>query len=117
MSKNTEHNLVICIMQLLITQALSMCYFASAPLLYDRFETPIIFGYVAPLTLFAPGFYFRPPPPLMAAAVPYAIVLFIDLIFLSVMTWSIARNHKVVSAIALFLFNFIGIGMIASQAV
>jgi hypothetical protein len=118
-SATTERNLVICIFQLLITQGLSMCYFAFTPELSERFQVPIIFGYAAPLYLAMPGFSFHGPPipTTKEYLVLYSVIAVVDLVFLSVMTWSISRNHKIVSCVCLLLFNLLGIGMTAAAAV
>jgi hypothetical protein len=117
MSQTTERNLVLCITQLLITQGLSMCDFAFNPIYRDRFQAPIIFGYAAPIIFVLPGLSFVPGAPLYGYFIIYSIVLVLDLLFFSVMLWSITRNHKIMMCVCLLLFNFLGFMMTASEAV
>jgi hypothetical protein len=41
-------------------------------------------------------------------------ILFLDIVFLSIMAFSIIRNHKVIGGACLFVFYFFGMGFVAA---
>ena len=41
-------------------------------------------------------------------------ILFLDIVFLSIMAFSIIRNHKVIGGVCLFVFYFLGMGLVAA---
>jgi hypothetical protein len=105
MSRTTARNLLICITQLLVTESLLV-----VPDIIFR-HTVTSESILAPISLLALA-------PIWAvedrAFGGFLAILLIDIAFLSIMTFSITRNHKVIGGVCLFLFNFMGIGFIAA---
>jgi hypothetical protein len=104
MSNSIASRLLICGAQLLLTELLLV-----APGIYDRtlsaesILAPISLVTLAPIWALQDREY--------AALVA---ILIIDIGFISIMVFSITRNHKIIAAACLFVFNFMGIGFIAA---
>ena len=103
MSTTARKNLLICIVQLLLTESV-MIY----PVFYGRHPLVELLAPISLLTL-APIWALRE-----GAYGGFLAILFIDVLFLSVMTFSITKNHRLVSGLCLLLFNFLGAGFIAA---
>lgn len=103
MSKTIRNNLMICIVQLLLTESV---------ILY-----PVFYGHHPLVELLAPLSLLTHAPVWALRDEDYSALLAIlslDLGFLIIMSVSIIKNHKLVSGIGLFLFNFLSIGFIAA---
>ena len=102
MTKTTTRNLLISVTQLLVTEGLSV-----APAVYDRkcisksILAPILMLTLMPIWAVEDRAYGA-----------LAMILFLDIAFLSIMAFSIMKNHMVVGAVCLFAFNFFGIGLV-----
>jgi hypothetical protein len=103
MSRITRNNLLICMLQLLITEGV-MIY----PVFYGRHPLAELLAPISLLT-YAPMWALRD-----RAYLALLAILSIDILFLSTMTFSIIKNHKLVSGVCLLLFNVMGIGFIAA---
>jgi hypothetical protein len=107
MSRTIRNNLLIAMAQLLITMGL--------------FGYPIFLGRQPPWLLLAPIslLTFGPLWGLYDALDTgsyggFLAILCLDIVFLSIMAFSIMRNHKFFGGISLFVFNFLSIGFIAA---
>ena len=89
--------------QLVITEG-AMIY----PVFYGRHPLGELLAPIS-LLVFAPMWALRD-----GAWGAFLAILSIDAAFLSIMTFSIIRNHKLVSAVCLFAFTFLGMGFIAA---
>jgi hypothetical protein len=102
LTRTTVTNLKICIAQLLVTEAVvgypAVRQHDSLALL-----APISFLTVAPIWALQDR-----------AFGAFLVILSIDIAFLSIMIFSISKNHKLVSGICLFVFNFPGVCLIAA---
>src|ERR1700674_3503569 len=102
-SRATATNLKLCILQLLVTEILSICYFAvGRPVLleniYIGFTAPILLEYGAIYPLEYRGYFFG-----------FFQVFLLNTVLLSILAFSIVKNHKLVGGFSLFLFNLAGI--------
>jgi len=43
----------------------------------------------------------------------FLAVLFLDIVFVSIMAFSITRNHKIIGGVCLFIFIFLSVGFVA----
>ena len=104
LTKTTFTNLSICIAQLLVIESLFKFYPGNhAGSLAIRILTPISFLTLAPIWAFEDR-----------ALGAFLAILSLDTAFLSIMIFSIRRNHKLLSSISLFAFNFLCVGLIAA---
>jgi hypothetical protein len=105
MTRTTVKNLKICIVQLLVTEALAVILVVlgdNLPLeIYPRVIAPISLLTVVPIWALRDGAY-----------AAFLVIVLIDVVFLSIMIFSIAWNHKIVGGICLFAFNFLSVGFI-----
>jgi hypothetical protein len=107
MSRTIRNNLVIAMVQLLITTGL--------------FGYPIFLGRQPPWLLLTPISLLTFGPIWGLYDVldtgsygGFLAILCLDIVFLSIMAFSIIRNHKIVGGVSLFVFNFLSIGFIAA---
>lgn len=107
MSKTIRNNLLIVMAQLVVTDAVFIY-----PALDD--PHPWFIG-LAPISLLAFG-----PMLGMQDVIQNGLysgilgILFIDIVFLSLMMFSVMRNHKIVGCISLFCFNLLSVGFVAA---
>jgi hypothetical protein len=91
---------MICIVQLPVTEGLSIGFFARVSL-HAGFLAPI---YLAILPTFfsqhlqEPGYYRA-----------FLVFLLVNIAFLSLIAFSIVKNHRRLGGVTLFLFNFLSI--------
>ena len=106
MTSATVKNLKIWSAQLLVTEALLSYPPGGQHVLpiYERILAPI-----SPLTL-VPIFALR-----YEEYDLFLVIVLIDVAFLSIMIFSVVRNHKIVGAVCLFVFNFLGVLFVAAQ--
>ena len=102
MTRIAASNLRICIVQLLVTEAL---------VIYPAVHQHAILVMLAPVSLLAlaPAWALHD-----RAYGAFLVILFIDFVFLAIMILSIRKGYKLASVICLFAFNFIGMGFIAA---
>jgi hypothetical protein len=102
LTRITVRNLKISVAQLLITEAVVIY---PAVHQHDRLAllAPISFLTVAPIWALQER-----------AFGAFLVILSINIAFLSVMIFSITKNHTLVSGISLFLFNFLGVCLFAA---
>jgi hypothetical protein len=107
MTRTTVTNLKICIAQLLVTEALVIfrAFYVNDP--FPNYER--IFASISLLTL-APIWALR-----YGEYAAFLVIVSIDVVFVSIVAFSVVRNHKIVGAVCLLVFNFLGVGFIASQ--
>jgi hypothetical protein len=106
MTRATVTNLKIWIAQLLVTEALVIypAVRANDPrAIYERILAPSSLLTVAPIWS------------LQDRAYPaFLVIVFIDVAFLWIMIFSALRDHKIVGAVCLFVFNFLCVAFIAA---
>jgi hypothetical protein len=106
MSDVTTTNVKLCVVQWLITEGLSSCYFALGhSVSLDSIGT----GLYAPIVLALPLYTFQ-----------YSSYVFgplqellVNAVFAPIMWFSIAKNHRLIGAFCLFLYNLAGIWSLA----
>ena len=93
-------------MQLLVTEAL-IIYPAvranTAVGIYDRILAPTSLLTLFPIWALREGAYAE-----------FLVIVSIDVAFLSIMVFSVVRNHRIVGAVCLFVFNFLCVSIIAA---
>jgi hypothetical protein len=107
MSRTIRNNLLIAMAQLLVTMGL--------------FGYPIFLGRQPPRLLLAPvslitlgpiwGLYDALDTGWYGG---FLAILCLDIVLLTIMAFSIMRNHKIVGGICLFVFNVLSIGLVAA---
>jgi hypothetical protein len=106
MTRATVTNLKIWIAQLLVTEAL-VTYPPGGQHLIPIYER--IFAPISLLTL-VPIWALR-----HAQCAALLAIVPIDALFIWTMIFSVVRNHKIVGAVCLFVFNFLGVVFVAGQ--
>lgn len=97
MSKTTAKNLLICIVQLLATEGLSISFFGRS----SRLVAPIYTGLTAPIAIFI-----APVDALLDRDYSgFFVWLPINVTFFAIMALLIVKNRKIAASVALFLFN------------
>src|ERR1700693_192146 len=99
MTKTTVKNLKICLVQLLVTEALAI----TLGILENNLSLEIFPRVIAPISLLTvvPIWALRD-----GAYAAFLVIALIDVVFLSIMIFSIVRNHKIVATVCLLVFNF-----------
>jgi hypothetical protein len=107
MTRATVTNLKIWIAQLLVTEAV-VIYPAvrgnHVIPIYERIFTPITLLTLVPIWALRDGVY-----------AVFLVIVPIDAVFLWIMIFSVRRNHWIVGAACLFVFNFLGFVFDAAQ--
>ena len=100
MTRATVTNLKIWIVQLLVTEALVIYPPGGQHLIpvYERIFAPISLLTLVPIWALQHGQYDL-----------FLVIVPIDAVFLWTMIFSVLRNHKIVGAVCLFVFNFLGV--------
>ena len=104
LTRTTVTNLKICIVQLLVTEALVILPSVvlgkhSAVATYERILSPIYLLTLAPIRALGYGWY--------GGFLGFLVIVSIDVLFLSIIILSAVRNHKIVGGVCLFVFNFL----------
>jgi hypothetical protein len=103
LTRTTVTNLKICITQLLVTEALVILPVGlgkhSAVSNYERILSPIYLLTLAPTRALLYGWY--------SGSIGFLVIVSIDVVFLSIIIFSVLRNHKIVGGVCLFVFNFL----------
>jgi hypothetical protein len=107
MTRTTAKNLIICVVQLLVTEGL---------VIYPAFQTRHSLAQQLYLRILAPISLLTVAPIWSLQDKEYAwllLILSIDVAFLSILAFSVIRNHRFVSVVCLFVFNYIGVAFVA----
>jgi len=103
LTRTTVTNLKICTAQLLFTEALVILPVAlgkhSPVSNYERILSPIYLLTLAPIRALGYGWY--------SGFLGFLVIVSIDVVFLSIIVFSVVRNHKIVGGVCLFVFNFL----------
>ena len=103
MTRTTVKNLKICVVQLLVTEALVILPAVlgkySPVSTYERILSPIYLLTLAPIRALRYGWY--------GGFLGFLVIVSIDVVFLSITIFSVVRNHKIVGVVSLFVFNFL----------
>ena len=105
MSRTSVRNLLVCVVQLLVTESWSVYHFCLSQRALWGEPRAWRLGLIAPISLFVLPFFALED----RSYVNFWVGVLVDAAFISLMALLIIKNHRLVNCVCLFVFNFIGV--------